>query len=1002
MLKFVIGKGAEAEHSELPALEQLTRIGYQYKSKTDLNKERERTTQVLLYGRLKEAIQRINPELDSAGVTDALSQIKEESFPFSFDTMDTNEKIRAKMIGLSQTGGLEPITVDQPDKTGSSNKTVRLFDFEDIDNNDFVVTNQFELQGFKNMIIPDIVLFVNGIPLVIIECKSPFKKNWLEEAVEIENFRKYRSTGNGYERLMFYNHILVATCGIQARHGTISSDVNHFQNSRWSSIYPLKPEYLEEKVEKEFGKNREQGILIAGMLNRRHLLDLLKNYVIYQTTNNKRVKIIAKHQQYRAARKCMEAIKTAKDKHGGVIWHTQGSGKSFTMQWVARQAVEYRNLPIVIVTDRRQLDSQIHMAFVQAGFPDPIKANRSIDLADFVRSPKGKILMTTIQKFEEITETTDEKVIVLVDEAHRSQYGRWAGKMDEAMPNGIYFGFTGTPIDREDKSTFKVFGELADTYGFEESKADGATIPIKYVSRLADLAIEGDESIDALFDKSIESEPNMTPELKEKLKREYVTKTGIVEAPQRIKKIASDIVDHYTKNILDNGYKAMIVASSRESAVLYKKELDSLGAPSSKIIMHQKIGETGKDGSSWDEFYLTTSEKREVENSFKNPDSETKILIVVDMLLVGFDAPIVSVLYLDRSLKEHALLQAIARVNRPYDEWKTEGLIVDYYGVTRKIKEALEIFNTNDIRGALESDEGQLAILEAYHADAMNHTRGYDKNNLEQIIERFERVDRREIFETDFKKFSKVLNSLMYKKESIQYIQDFRDLCKITHLLQNAYGDHKVSTRKYAAIIQKIIDDAIMATGVSELVKPMNITYQNFLAYVLKFKSPRARTALIKNKAMQIIKENLPHDPTYYEELWQRLRRLISEEKKRRKDNADYFDPKWEKESQEIYEKALAIEDEMRGKGFGRKIELAMYGVIQKYMADKEISVKITKALSKELLPETEIIEWDRKESVKRKMQKITYYVLESFKIPGDDIPKLSEKIRELFNRDNL
>ena len=997
-MTFVIGTGDEIDHSELPALEQLVLMGYQYKSKNDLNKERKKTTEVLLYGRLREAIQRINPDLDSDGVDDALNQIKEDSFPFTYPTMETNEKIRAKLVGLSQTGGLEPITVDQYDETGTAKKTVKLFDFENIENNDFIVTNQFELQGFKNPIFPDIVLFVNGIPLVIIECKSPFRRNWLEDAVEKENFRKYRSTGNGYEKLMFYNHILVATCGTQARHGTISSDVNHFQNSRWSSAYPLTIEQVDEK----YGKSREQEILIAGMLEHSHLLDLLKNYVLYQTINNKRIKIVAKHQQYRAVTKCAEKIKTADNRRGGVIWHTQGSGKSFTMQWVAKQAMEYGNLPLVIVTDRRQLDQQIHTTFSEVGFPSPEKAEKSSQLAGFIKSPKGKTMMTTIQKFEEITVTTDERIIVLVDEAHRSQFGTGAGAMDKAMPNGIYFGFSGTPIDKKDKSTYKVFGDLIDKYGFEESKADGATIPIKYVGRLSNLFVEGDETIDVLFDRIIGSEQNMTPELKEQLKKEYVTKAKIAEAPQRIKKIAFDIVEHYTNNIQDNGYKAMIVASSRESAVLYKEELDRLKAPSSKIIMDQKIGETGKDGKSWDKYYLTDTQKRQAEDSFKSPDDPTKILIVVDMLLVGFDAPIVSVLYLDKSLKEHSLLQAIARVNRPYNEWKTEGLIVDYYGVTKNIQQALEIFDSEDIRGAWESDDEQLIILKLYHSEVMNHLKGLDRNNLEQIIEVFEPVDKRDTFEEDFKKFSKVLNSQMYKKESTEYVPDFKDLCKIRQLLRNAYEDPKISTRKYATMIQKIIDDAIRSTGVSELMKPMEITYENFLAYVSKFKSPRARTALIKNKAEQVIQENYSHNPVYYEKLWVMLMRIIDEEKKRRKIDATFFDPETENKVREIYEKALAIEEERKKLGFDRDIEFSIYGLVEEYKEDKDNSIKITKTLSEKLLPETEIIEWYNKPSVKRKTEEITYDILESFGMPEDDISKLSEKILTLLNKDNI
>jgi len=314
----------------------------------------------------------------------------------------------------------------------------------------------------------------------------------------------------------------------------------------------------------------------------------------------------------------------------------------------------------------------------------------------------------------------------------------------------------------------------------------------------------------------------------------------------------------------------------------------------------------------------------------------------------------------------------------------------------------LEIFDSEDIKGALEPDDYQLTILKAYHADTMGHLKGLDRNNLEQIIEAFEPVDKRDAFEEDFKKFSKVLNSQMYKKESTQYIQDFKELCKIRQLLRNCYEDPKVSTRKYASMIQKLIDDAIRATGVSELVKPMEITYENFLAYVSKFKSPRARTALIKNKAEQVIQENYSHNPSYYEKLWQLLKRLIAEEKERRKENADYFDVNMESKVREIYEKALSEEEERKKLGFERNIEFSIYGLIQDYKENKDNSIKITKALSEKLLPETEIVEWYNKPSIKRKTQEITYDVLDSFKIPEGDIVKLSEKILTLLNKDNL
>lgn len=291
---------AEYEESEEPAILLLKQLGYEYKNQVDLNKERKDFRDVLLYHRLKAAIEKFNPEFDEDGISDALLKINECNFPYTYDVMDTNEQIRAKLIGLSRSGGLEPITVTQNIGAGNEERTVKFFDFDNIENNNFLVTNQFQLVGLKLPIFPDIVIFVNGFPLVIIECKSPYIKDPIQEAVET-NFERYQSRGAGYERLMFYNHFLVATSGMQARHGTIGARINHY--SRWSEAYPLK----EEDIQKMCNfKPREQEILIAGMLSKSHILDLLKNYVIYETENNKKIKKIAKHQQYRVVSKAVE------------------------------------------------------------------------------------------------------------------------------------------------------------------------------------------------------------------------------------------------------------------------------------------------------------------------------------------------------------------------------------------------------------------------------------------------------------------------------------------------------------------------------------------------------------------------------------------------------------------------------------------------------------------------------------------------------------------------
>ena len=404
--------------SELPALEQLYAMGYEYKSQADLNKGRKDYREVLLYDRLEAAIRRLNPEFDDDGVYEALNQINETSFPYTLDVMDTNEKIRAKLVGLSRSGGLEPITVTQNFGEDNVEKTVRLFDFDNPENNDFLFTNQFKLDGLKEPVYPDIVIFVNGIPLVLIECKSPTIKDPLIQAVE-KNFTRYQSRGAGYERLMFNNNFLVATSGLQARHGTIGANVNQY--ARWSESFPLSFDDIEKICKR---KPREQEILIAGMLSKSHLLDLLKNYVIYEVVNNRRIKKIAKHQQYRVVTKAVDRLKlhdNVKGK-GGVIWHTQGSGKSLSMLWLATQLMyKFDNPPILIVTDRKQLDEQIHTTFRECGFPEPEKARSTKHLEQLLKNPKGKTIMTTIQKFGTADNHihTDEKVITLIDEGHR-------------------------------------------------------------------------------------------------------------------------------------------------------------------------------------------------------------------------------------------------------------------------------------------------------------------------------------------------------------------------------------------------------------------------------------------------------------------------------------------------------------------------------------------------------------------------------------------------------
>lgn len=996
-MNFVVGKGKEASESELPALEQLVTMGYEYKTQAELNKSRRKYSEVILYDRLEEVLRRLNPEIDEDGIQDALSQLEESRYPYHLPPVDTNEKIRAKLIGLSQTGGLVPVVVTQNFGDGPEYKVIKIFDFEDIDNNDFIVTNQFKVQGYKNPIFPDVMVFVNGIPLVIIECKDPTIPRPIEQAYE-KNFTHYQNPKQGFEKLFFYNHCMIATCGTLARVGTLESHINYY--ARWAASYPFSEDDVKKMAN---GRAREQEIVLAGLLSKQNLLNHLQNFVIYETINGQKVKKIGKHQQFRAVTKSMNRLKEEekdiKDK-GGVIWHTQGSGKSLSMLWFASQLMyKFGNPPIVIITDRKQLDKQIHETFKNCGFPTPIRAKNGKHLGELLQNPRGKTIMTIIDKFSAGAEIhTDEKVICLVDEAHRSQFKVNANQMRNAMPNAVFFGFSGTPIDKNDKSTYRVFGPMLDKYGFKESQADGATVPIRYEGRLAELFIEGGDTIEQIFDRVIGQDKTISSEMLEKLKKQYVTKGKIAEAPARIKRIALDIVKHYTDHIEPNGYKAMIVAPSREAAVLYKKELDKLCAPTSKIIMTSNLGETGKDEQSWDKYFLSPEQREAESEKFKSAEDPTKILIVVDMLLVGYDVPICQVLYLDKGIREHNLLQAIARVNRPYDEPKTFGLIIDYSGITKELQKALEMFEEQDIDGALDPVDDLLKQLEYRHLDVMKYFVGIDRKDYDAIIEKFEPIDMREKFEYDFKMFSKAFDAIMPDKEATPYKADFKFASEARQLIRTIYDGVKPSIRPYAKKIQQLIDEHIRSLNISYLLDPTEISYEKFMPFIKKeVKSDKAKAALIKRRAISVIDEFAPNNPPFYESLRERLQRIIDEETQRRKNNADYFANL--ELYEEIYEKAISEEEE-RKKVFGdyeaNRFEFALYGEINK-KKDRKESIEITKKIFAKIKSEIELVGWKNKTSVEKNIRVALYEILtKEAGFEDEDIKELSDTVLTL------
>ena len=741
---------------------------------------------MLLKGRLKAALMRLNQWM---------TENQADRVIFDLEHIGETGMARNRRVHEYLTYGMS-LTVDT--SRGRETPTVRFFDFEHPEGglNEYVVTTQFRVrrgnergrvEDDERMVIPDLVLFVNGIPLVVMEAKSPSLLDvWKSNAVR--QLRRYQEAGpewqgSGAPELFHYNLMCVAHCGAAAVYAAPGAPENAY--FEWKSITP----YSEDEVRHRFGVEPQgQAQLIVGLLSPATLLDVLRDYVVYEPERGRLVKKLPRYQQYRAVRASVSRMLSGRkpEERGGVVWHTQGSGKSLTMLWLAtklRREPRLSSSTIVVVTDRRQLDRQISDTFEGCGFPAPEQAASGRDLRRLLTTGSGRTIMTTIQKFEDAVTfpggqlevlNPSEDVIVMVDEAHRTQYGILGGRLSRALPNAVLMGFTGTPIDKDfRRNTMRRFGPLIDAYTIPQSVADGATVPIFYEARLPELEIEGPETLDRLFEAMFGDEP---PEVQLQLRRRYANKETVAEAERRIEMIALDISDHFKKNVRPNGFKAQVVAPSRAAALRYSEHLNSFG-----ISAYPIITTSPNDGP---EFAVARElDQEQITSAFVDPEGEPEVLVVVDMLLTGFDAPVEQVLYLDRALREHGLLQAIARVNRRFaheqDGVATEkmhGLVVDYHGVSRDLEDALSTFDWPDVQDTMrETDEDPSVVIEAAAVRAESHFGHRDLSDTWECVSVFApdahtegnlKTDLFERFNADYRLFSRPHGPLSARSSS--------------------------------------------------------------------------------------------------------------------------------------------------------------------------------------------------------------------------------------------
>ena len=744
----------EVEKVELPAIEQLIRLGWTYVPGADLAPvlpvdgapvgERGYYRDVVLSKRLEAAVLRLNPWISDENLRKV---IREFTHPNHAGLMEYNQFIYDLLVNY--------LSVEQDLGAGRKGQTVKVIDFDNPENNEFLCTNQFKVEGLNQNIIPDIVCFVNGLPLAVIECKSPYIADAVAEGInQLRRYANLRSPEDdeGAQKLFWYNQLMVSTCRDQAKVGTISFSTQHYGD--WKDAYPFtdadiqammqqpafistgstasshkagdvpSPEYLVAAKQIASGAGTGSGEvtpqqrLLAGMFNPASFLDLMQNFTLFEPVDGRLIKKVARYQQYRAVNKVIERLKhgTTRKEKSGVVWHTQGSGKSLTMVMLAvkmRRDLELKQYKLVFVTDRTQLDGQLSKTFREAQNETIYNAGSVAELKELLSKDSSDIVTAMVQKFQEAEQEGDftdlnpsDKIIVLADEAHRTQFGGLAMTINAALPNAPKIGFTGTPLLKSQKMD-KAFGGYIDKYKINEAVDDGATVRIIYEGRQVQSDVVGD-SLDALFEEYFKDKSD---DEKREIKKKYGVERAVREAPARIRWVCIDLLKHYREKIQPNGFKAMIVVGSRHAATVFKKTLDDLEAPPSEVI----ISGTHNDPAYLSKYTDSAHQKQVIKNFTKPMDEDpTSFLIVKDMLLTGFDAPIAQVMYIDRSLKDHTLMQAIARVNRTY-KGKACGYVVDYYGLSDYLTDALKQFSSEDVEGTYHTLKDEIPRLKAAH-----------------------------------------------------------------------------------------------------------------------------------------------------------------------------------------------------------------------------------------------------------------------------------------------
>ncbi|MBE0457987.1 MAG: type I restriction endonuclease subunit R [Pseudoalteromonas prydzensis] len=739
-------------------------VQWQFQSPEELERG---VNEVLIESELVKALIRLNPEI--------------EANPNLAD--EVIHKLRAILISVNQVGLVKAneeffawMTGEKTMPFGENNRhvPVNLIDFDDLTRNNYVVTNQFRIHHRETK-IPDVVLMINGIPVVVGEAKTPIRPSvtWLDGAHEVHSIYE-----NAVPQLFVPNILSFATEGRELFYGAIRCPLEF-----WA---PWRVE--DAQLTRAVGLSGV-GAELTDLLSPERLLDIMRNFSLFTTNKKKqRIKVIPRFQQYEGANKIVQRVIEGKVKKG-LIWHFQGSGKSLLMVFAAqklRRTAQLKSPTVIVLVDRTDLDTQISGTFNAADVANVESTDSIKELQQMLERDTRKIIISMIHKFRDAKPNMNERenIIVLVDEAHRTQEGDLGRQMRAALPNAFLFGLTGTPVNKADKNTFWAFGAEEDKggymsrYTFHDSIRDEATLPLHFEPRLVDVHVDK-EALDKAF-KDFKESAALTDEEADALNQKSAKMSAFLKSPERVEKIVEDIAIHFMDKVEPHGFKAMIVTPDRYACVQYKEELDKhFDEAASKVVISTSANDDYDFKQKWG---VDKSQQEKLVDEFNDAKSELKFIIVTAKLLTGFDAPICQTMYLDKSIKDHTLLQAICRTNRLYPN-KTFGCIVDYFGVFDDAAKALE-FDEESVQQVISNLSELRAKLPQAMADTLAHFLGVDRaiegfEGLEAAQNAISTDDKKDAFALDFKYLAKLWESLSPDSVLDEYNEDYKWLAQV-------------------------------------------------------------------------------------------------------------------------------------------------------------------------------------------------------------------------------